>query len=73
MAEAETAGAQTVEEISLTEKAAAQVMKVKAENNIPAAHGLRLGVKGEDARGSRTSSVSTRNPGNGTESLQCTV
>jgi len=51
MAEAETAGAQTVEEISLTEKAAAQVMKVKAENNIPAAHGLRLGVKGGGCSG----------------------
>jgi iron-sulfur cluster assembly protein len=34
------------EEISLTEKAAEQVRKIKAENNIPEAHGLRLSVKG---------------------------
>jgi iron-sulfur cluster assembly protein len=39
------------EEITLTEKAAAQVAKVKAENNIPAGHGLRLGVKGGGCSG----------------------
>jgi iron-sulfur cluster assembly protein len=39
------------EEITLTEKAAAQVAKVKAENNIPAEHGLRLGVKGGGCSG----------------------
>ncbi len=39
------------EEIMLTEKAAAQVAKVKAENNIPAEHGLRLGVKGGGCSG----------------------
>jgi iron-sulfur cluster assembly protein len=39
------------EEITLTEKAAAQVSKVKLENNIPAEHGLRLGVKGGGCSG----------------------
>lgn len=39
------------EEISLTEKAAKQVMRVRAENNIPAAHGLRLAVKGGGCSG----------------------
>ena len=39
------------DEIMLTEKAAAQVARVKSENNIPAAHGLRLGVKGGGCSG----------------------
>ncbi|HMK38657.1 MAG TPA: iron-sulfur cluster assembly accessory protein [Bacteroidota bacterium] len=39
------------EEIALTEKAAAQVAKVKLENNIPADHGLRLGVRGGGCSG----------------------
>jgi iron-sulfur cluster assembly protein len=39
------------EEITLTEKAATQVSKVKSENNIPAGHGLRLGVKGGGCSG----------------------
>jgi iron-sulfur cluster assembly protein len=39
------------EEITLTEKAAAQVARVKLENNIPADHGLRLGVKGGGCSG----------------------
>ncbi|HTY60520.1 MAG TPA: iron-sulfur cluster assembly accessory protein [Bacteroidota bacterium] len=39
------------EEITLTEKAAAQVARVKQENNIPAEHGLRLGVKGGGCSG----------------------
>jgi len=39
------------EEISLTEKAAKQVLKVKGENNIPESHGLRLGVKGGGCSG----------------------
>ena len=39
------------EEISLTEKAAKQVLKVKTENNIPESHGLRLGVKGGGCSG----------------------
>jgi len=39
------------EEIMITEKAAAQVVKVKGENNIPATHGLRLGVKGGGCSG----------------------
>lgn len=39
------------EEISLTEKAAAQVARLKADNSIPEAHGLRLGVKGGGCSG----------------------
>ena len=52
MSEVATDNRPTVgEEITLTEKAAAQVAKVKAENNIPAEHGLRLGVKGGGCSG----------------------
>ena len=39
------------EEISLTQKAAGQVRRLRAENNIPEAHGLRLGVKGGGCSG----------------------
>jgi iron-sulfur cluster assembly protein len=39
------------EEITLTAKAAAQVLKVKAENNIPESHSLRIGVKGGGCSG----------------------
>jgi iron-sulfur cluster assembly protein len=39
------------EEITLTEKAAVRVSKVKSENNIPAGHGLRLSVKGGGCSG----------------------
>jgi iron-sulfur cluster assembly protein len=39
------------EDITLTEKAAKQVFKVKADNNIPESHGLRLGVKGGGCSG----------------------
>lgn len=39
------------EEILLTEKAVAQVYKVKQENGIPESHGLRLGVKGGGCSG----------------------
>jgi len=39
------------EEVDLTAKAAAQVMKLKAENNIPESHGLRIGVKGGGCSG----------------------
>jgi iron-sulfur cluster assembly protein len=39
------------EEIILTEKAAQQVMKIKAENQIPDHHGLRVGVKGGGCSG----------------------
>ena len=39
------------EGIVLTEKAATQVRKLKAENNIPEEHGLRLGVKGGGCSG----------------------
>jgi iron-sulfur cluster assembly protein len=39
------------EEVILTEKAAQQVVKIKAENNIPAEHGLRVGVKGGGCSG----------------------
>ena len=39
------------EDIDLTEKAAEQVMKIRAENNIPGEHGLRVGVKGGGCSG----------------------
>src|SRR5512140_1228830 len=39
------------EEIGLTAKAAAQVVKIKAENNIPETHSLRIGVKGGGCSG----------------------
>ena len=39
------------EEIALTPKAAAQVLKIKAENNIPETHSLRIGVKGGGCSG----------------------
>ena len=39
------------EDIELTEKAAQQVVKIKAENNIPETHGLRVGVKGGGCSG----------------------
>jgi iron-sulfur cluster assembly protein len=39
------------EEISLTEKAALQVRKIRVENNIPETHGLRLSVKGGGCSG----------------------
>lgn len=39
------------DELSLTPKAAAQVAKVKVENNIPETHALRVGVKGGGCSG----------------------
>lgn len=39
------------EDILLTEKAAAQVAKIKSENKIPENHGLRLSVKGGGCSG----------------------
>ncbi len=39
------------EEISLTEKAAAQVRKLMGENSVPGSHGLRVGVKGGGCSG----------------------
>jgi len=39
------------EEIVLTPKAAAQVLKVKSENSIPETHALRIGVKGGGCSG----------------------
>lgn len=41
----------TEDDITLTDKAAAEIMKIKSENNIPAAHALRLGVKGGGCSG----------------------
>jgi iron-sulfur cluster assembly protein len=42
---------QLKEDIELTEKAVQQVQKIKAENNIPESHGLRVGVKGGGCSG----------------------
>ena len=39
------------EEVSLTQKAADQVRKLRVDNNIPDSHGLRLGVKGGGCSG----------------------
>jgi iron-sulfur cluster assembly protein len=39
------------ESIELTEKAASEVVRLKAANNIPAEHGLRLSVKGGGCSG----------------------
>jgi len=39
------------EEISLTQKAADQVRRLRTENSIPESHGLRLGVKGGGCSG----------------------
>ncbi len=43
--------AQPVNEIVLTEKAASEIKNIKASNNIPETHGLRLGVKGGGCSG----------------------
>ncbi len=51
MSETLTAGPSTRSEIELTQKAAEQVRKVKAENNIPEGHALRIGVKGGGCSG----------------------
>jgi len=39
------------EEIDLTPKAAAQIHKLRKENNMPESHGLRIGVKGGGCSG----------------------
>ncbi len=39
------------EEVDLTPKAAAQVRKLKQENNLTESHGLRIGVKGGGCSG----------------------
>lgn len=39
------------QEIKVTEKAQQQIKKVMEENNIPAAYGLRIGVKGGGCSG----------------------
>lgn len=39
------------EEITLTEKAMAEIRRIKASNNIPETHALRLGVKGGGCSG----------------------
>lgn len=38
-------------EIDITQKAIEQVKKIRAENNIPRTHGLRIGVKGGGCSG----------------------
>lgn len=40
-----------VSEISVTEKAAAEIKKIKIENDIPENYGLRVGVKGGGCSG----------------------
>ncbi len=41
----------TEDDITLTEKAAIEVRRIKSENKIPDTHGLRLGVKGGGCSG----------------------
>ncbi len=38
-------------EIEITDKAVKEVLRIKEENNIPAEHGLRIGVKGGGCSG----------------------
>ncbi|MFA7290099.1 MAG: iron-sulfur cluster insertion protein ErpA [Melioribacteraceae bacterium] len=38
-------------EIEITDKAVKEVIRIKEENNIPAEHGLRIGVKGGGCSG----------------------
>ncbi|HTX99273.1 MAG TPA: iron-sulfur cluster assembly accessory protein [Bacteroidota bacterium] len=51
MSETLTTGPATRTEIEITVKAAAQVKHVKAENDIPETHALRIGVKGGGCSG----------------------
>ena len=39
------------EDITLTEKAAVEIKRIKSQNNIPDTHGLRVGVKGGGCSG----------------------
>lgn len=41
----------TEEKIIITEKAAEEIKKIKAQNSMPATHGLRVGVKGGGCSG----------------------
>ena len=45
------AGSQANEEIVVTPKAIEHLRRLMAENNVPAAHGLRVGVKGGGCSG----------------------
>lgn len=51
MAETTVHTPQLDEELQLTPKAVDQVKKLRADNNIPDSHGLRLGVKGGGCSG----------------------
>ncbi len=39
------------ETVTLTPRAAEEILRIKAQNNIPAGHGLRVGVKGGGCSG----------------------
>lgn len=43
--------AQTIEHIAITDKAASEISKIRAQNNIPVSWGLRVGVKGGGCSG----------------------
>lgn len=47
----EAAGLEVRKDIELTDKAAEEILKIKEENNIPASHMLRVGVKGGGCSG----------------------
>jgi iron-sulfur cluster assembly protein len=41
----------TTKDVQLTSRAAAEIVKIRDENSIPATHGLRVGVKGGGCSG----------------------
>jgi iron-sulfur cluster assembly protein len=51
MEETITKSAQTAEHITITDKAASEILRIRAQNNIPATWGLRVGVKGGGCSG----------------------
>ena len=46
-----TQNPRVAEDLTLTARAAAQILKIKGENKIPEGHGLRIGVKGGGCSG----------------------
>jgi iron-sulfur cluster assembly protein len=61
----------TNEELSLTDKAVAQVRKIMEENNIPESHGLRLSVKGGGCSGLSYVLGFDEHPGEKDKVLEC--
>lgn len=61
----------TSEELTLTEKATAQVRKIMTENSIPESHGLRLSVKGGGCSGLSYVLGFDEHPGEKDKVLEC--